>query len=203
MKKQMLILVAVYLIGNYGYAQTAFAITPDTNLYAYVPNPTFPFGRPNPAAPPQIKDYHELIGICDCISITRNQDQTWAAPQKMIWQFEYILDGMAVMDKTLKPDGKYSGSIRQFSSDSLRWYVHYFSTASPSASLSTWEGNRQGDKIILNNPQKAPNGMDGIYRIVFSNISENGFNWLGAWMTPDASFVYETWKIDCVKRQSE
>ena len=72
---------------------------------AYEPNEQYPFGRPHPDAPEQSKDWHELIGICDCVSEARNADQTWAAPQKMTWKFKYILNGNGVQDQTIKDDG--------------------------------------------------------------------------------------------------
>jgi hypothetical protein len=82
--------------------------------FSYEPSSEFPFGRPNPEAPEQIKDFEPLIGECDCISVTRNADQSWADPVPMVWRFKYIMNGLAIQDETLKEDGTYSGSIRQF-----------------------------------------------------------------------------------------
>ncbi|WP_421872945.1 hypothetical protein [Marinoscillum sp.] len=155
------------------------------------------FGKPHPDAPNEIRDYQQLIGTCNCQSYSRNPDKSWAEPVDMTWTFKYIMDGMAVQDETIKEDGKHSGSIRQFHPDSARWYVHYYSSAAPTASLATWEGGMENDEIILYRPQKAPNGMDGFYKIRFHDINDSGFKWVGAWVSPDERFVYETWKIDC------
>ena len=178
------------------FAQSLFS------QYNYKPNSKFPFGQPNPEAPKEIKDFAPLIGLCDCKSESRKADQLWAEPVNMTWEFKYIMNGMAVQDETLKEDGKHSGSIRQFSKDSSRWYVHYYSSATPTTILSTWEGNKKDDKILLYRPQKAPNGMDGFYRISFYDISEDGFKWLGEWVNKDESFAFPTWKISCKKRKS-
>jgi hypothetical protein len=78
--------------------------------------------------------------------------------------------------------------------------VHYYTTAVPRPSLSTWEGNKINDQIILYRSQKSPGGRDGFYKITFYNIKDDGFNWLGEWVNPDESFKYPTWKIDCKKR---
>ena len=175
------------------------------SLYAqdtYEPSEQYPFGRPNPDAPEQIKDWKELIGICDCISQSRNPDRSWAPEQKMSWEFKYIMNGNGVQDQTIKEDGSNSGSIRQFIADSTRWYVHYYSNKSPTTVLSAWEGNRKGDAIILYRKQKAPNGMDGFFKINFTDISENGFNWLGEWVNTAETFSYPTWKIRCTKRKN-
>jgi hypothetical protein len=159
------------------------------------------FGKPNPNAPAEITDYKELIGINDCTSQRRKADGTWPEPQKISWTFKYILDGMAVQDETYKPDGAHAGSIREYSKEDKKWYVHFYSTPSKaSKQLSTWEGNRTGNEMILLREQKAPNGADGYYKIRFYNISPEGFDWLGAWVSKDESVVFETWKIGCRKR---
>ena len=75
------------------------------------------------------------------------------------------------------------------------------SSATPT--LSSWEGGKIGEDIILYREQKAPNGMEGYYKITFKEITESGFNWLGEWVTLDESFKYPTWKIYCTKRKQD
>jgi ketosteroid isomerase-like protein len=169
-------------------------------LVNYGPSPENPFGKINPEAPKETADYEDLIGLCDCISTTRNADQSWNKPQKMTWKWSYIMNGFAVQDETIKEDGNHSGSIRQFNADSSRWYVHWYSNTSPSAKFPTWEGGKRGDSIVLYNEQKAPNGVDGYFRITFSEISESGFEWLGEWVNLPETFSFPTWKISCKKR---
>lgn len=171
--------------------------------HAYEPSAEYPFGRPNPEAPEQIKDFQPMIGECKCSSVMRNQDQTWAEPTTMIWRFKYIMNGMAVQDETLK-DGLYAGSIRQFIADSSRWYVHYYSFPGATTSLPTWEGNLTDEgKIILYKDQTAPNGMEGKYKITFYDMSDKGYKWIGEWVTPDESFSYPTWKIECFREEQD
>lgn len=161
------------------------------------------FGSPNSNAPKAIKDYQELIGLCDCTSYSRLPDGAWADGVAMTWEFKYIMDGMAVQDETIKADGKHSGSIRQFNADSALWYVHYYASASNSPALPSWQGTPRDTNIVLYREQKAPNGTDGFYRLTFSEISDQGFNWQGAWVSVDESYVYPTWKIDCKKRNTQ
>ena len=188
--KISLCLLLVLFATAFNYAQN----------YNYEPSPEHPFGLPNPEAPQQILDFAPLIGECHCQSVSRKADQTWAEPVDMIWRFKYIMNGVGVQDETLKSDGKHSGSIRQYIADSSQWYVHYYSSGAPSVTLPAWEGNKneKGD-IVLYNDQKAPNGMEGFYKITFSEINETGFKWLGEWVTKDESFSFPTWKIDCIK----
>jgi hypothetical protein len=162
-----------------------------------------PFGKAHPEAPQQIKDFAPLIGECDCKSLARKQDQTWQEkPTEMIWRFKYIMDGKAVQDETLKADGIHSGSIRQFNKDSLRWYVHYYSSNIAVPQLPVWEGNKKEDgKIILYRAQKSPSGLAGFYKISFYDISEEGFKWLGEWVNEKETVAFPIWKIDCKKRK--
>ncbi|ULC60282.1 hypothetical protein MBM09_04655 [Flaviramulus sp. BrNp1-15] len=88
--------------------------------YDYEPSKEFPFGRPNPEAPEQIKNYEAIIGVCHCKSTRKKQDGTWTDPVDMTWKFKYILNGTAIQDETLKADGAHSGSIRQYVADSSR-----------------------------------------------------------------------------------
>ncbi|QBA64813.1 YybH family protein [Muriicola soli] len=184
----LLILTSQFTIGQYEYDVSA----------------QHPYGLPNPEAPKELLDFAPLIGECDCTSISRNQDQSWAEPVDMVWRFKYILNGYGVQDETLKADGKHSGSIRQYVKDSTRWYVHYYSSGSPSTILPAWEGNKSEDgNIVLYREQKAPNGLDGFYKITFSEINANGFKWLGEWVNKEETFSFPTWKIDCKKRKDQ
>ncbi|NNC81972.1 MAG: hypothetical protein HKN79_00205, partial [Flavobacteriales bacterium] len=133
-----------------------------------------------------------------CRSVMRIDQNTWADTVDMVWRWKYIMNGQAVQDETFKADSTYAGSIRQFNPDSAMWYVHYYSAATPTARLPSWEGYLHEDgKIILYQDQKAPNGMDGKYKITFYNITEAGYDWLGEWVTPDETFSYPTWRIYC------
>jgi len=179
---------------------TIFYVSQARGQYNYESSNEHPYGQLNPEAPEQLADYGKMIGICDCKSERRTQDGGWAAPVDMTWEFRYIMNGMAVQDLTLKADGVHSGSIRQYNTDSASWYVHYYSTAAATPQLASWSGGKQGDDIILYKEQKAPNGMDGFYKINFTNITNKGFNWLGEWVSTDESFKHQTWRISCLKR---
>lgn len=168
--------------------------------YDFEPSREYPFGRANPEAPEEINDYQALIGICDCKSFKIGKNNVWQTPVDMSWEFKYIMNGMAILDQTLKEDGIHSGSIRQYNADSNKWYVHYYTTALASPKFRVWEGGKRGDEIILYSNQKSPNGLDGFYKIRFYNISPDGFNWLGSWVNMDESIVFPTWKIECKKR---
>lgn len=170
--------------------------------YDYEPNEKQLFGKLNPAAPPQTANFEPLMGISTCKSQSRAADGSWNKEINMLWKWKYVMNGMAVQDETLKEDGFHSGSIRQFNADSAKWYVHYYASATPLPSLPTWEGAKVTDKkIVLYKEQKAPNGVDGYFRLTFSEISVKSFNWIGEWVNTDETFAFPTWKITCIKKQ--
>ncbi len=166
------------------------------------PNNKHPYGKLAPNTPAALADFAPMIGTCDCRSLKRLSQTEWADTVNMVWSYKYIMNGWAVQDESWDETGSYNSSIRQYIPDSSSWYVTFFSAKTPSSAPSTWVGSKTADgKILLNRPQKAPNGMEGKYRITFYDITEDGFSWEGAWTTPDESFVYKTWKIWCTKRK--
>ena len=170
--------------------------------YIFEPSYKYPFGAPHPDMPAAFLDYAPMIGECDCKSVTRIDQNTWGDTVAMTWRFKYIMNGMAIQDETLKADGAHSGSIRQYVADSAKWFVHYYNSSKPSSTLGTWEGNMNEEgNMVLYREQAAPNGTEGFYKIIFSDISNEGFNWLGQWVSKDESFSYPTWKIFCKKRR--
>lgn len=166
--------------------------------FEYKESKGFPYGKPNPNAPKQIKDYQPFIGTCDCLSYRRGPDGNWLEGVSMTWTFKYIMNGMAVQDNTLKADGIHSGSIRQYNVDSSQWNVSYYSSvATASTALPLWTGNRENDKIVLYKEQASPQGVAGFSRLTFSNWSEEGYQWVGEWVDTNETIVFPFWKIDC------
>ncbi|MEP1097249.1 MAG: hypothetical protein ABJG78_19190 [Cyclobacteriaceae bacterium] len=171
--------------------------------YDYSPTAKNPFGKLNPDAPKEVADYKDLIGICDCKSVKRIDRDNWADTVDMKWTYKYILNGLAVQDETLKSDGTHGGSIRQYNVDSSMWYVHFYTSSVSAPALPAWGGGMKDGEIVLYRDQLAPNGMEGFFRITFSDISKQGFNWNGAWTSKDESIIYPTWRIFCSKTEDE
>ena len=167
---------------------------------SYEPSEENPFGNINPDAAIQITDYRPMIGFCDCKNSRRGQDGTWPDTTDKVWLFEYALNGTAIQDHTWE-DGIYATSIRQFHVDSNVWVVSYSAFPGVSTKRGVWIGGKVGDDIILEKPQKAPNGMDGISRLTFYNISDHGFDWKGEWVNDEQGIVFPFWKIWCKKRK--
>lgn len=170
--------------------------------YPYEVSASYPFGRLNPAGPPQLQDFGHLTGEYRCKSTSRKSQQEWNETQEIIWRWKYIMNGLGIQDETLKPDGSHSGSIRVSDTDSLTWRVHYYTNSTTLPVLSAWTGGLQdnGD-IVLTRNQVSPNDLEGFYRITFSAIREEGFEWLGEWVHKEETFVYPTWRISCLRSE--
>jgi hypothetical protein len=179
-----------------------------SNLYSqsleskYEPNIDHPYGLPNPASPMQLLDYKDLIGVCDCVSVRKNPDQTWGDSVAMRWEWRYVLNGTAVQDITYRADNSSSSSMRQYNADSASWYVTYFNSLQNSAKPNTWSGglDENGD-MVLKVSQKAPNGLEGHSILSFKNISKEGFNWTADWEAINGNFRTTYWEINCRKRK--
>ena len=167
----------------------------------FEPSVTNPFGLPNPDALEGVRDFHPMIGICDCRSVQRNPDGSWQDTLDMIWKFKYIMNGFAVQDEVWRENDLYAGSIRMYHPDSAQWAVTFFSYPSVAWSPKTWHGGKSDTEIVLKAPQTAPNGMEGMSRLTFYDMTEKGFRWKGEWIKDDDSIVYPFWTIDCEKRQ--
>lgn len=196
MKTSTLVSILVFLL----FALQSSSVSEAQSIYTNEPSLENRYGVSNADAPKKILDYADLIGKCNCKSVSRINQTEWADTVAMTWEFKYIMNGMAIQDQTLKADGSHSGSIRQFNSDSSRWYVHYYSSSVAIPAMSVWEGNKnENGDIVLYKNQPSPSGAEGFYKIIFSNISKEGFDWTGAWVSKDESISYPTWKIFCKK----
>ena len=169
--------------------------------FQYAVSPKQPYGAYNPEAPEQLKDFDPMIGSNICESVQRNQHGSWQDTTSVNWEFKYIFDGKAVQDITWKEDGNHTSSIRQFNADSSKWAVTFFSANNANFNPPSWYGGKtENGNIVLTRPQPAPgSGTPGTNRLTFSNITEQGFDWIGEWISEDESIVYPYWKIYCTK----
>ncbi|MGJ8662054.1 MAG: hypothetical protein ACSHWU_00320 [Marinicella sp.] len=177
---------------------TAYSLN-STVTYEYSANEAHPFGQYNPSAPAELLVFSPLIGQAHCQSVSRIDQNNWAEPVEMLWTFRYVLNGTAVQDDTLKSDHTHSGSIRQFNAESNKWHVYYYTSRAVPDELPVWTGGSQGGDLVFWRAQKAPNGMEGFYRLTFYDISEMGYKWMGVWVDQNKTIEYPTWKIACHK----
>jgi len=166
----------------------------------FEPSEAYPFGRPNPEAPPELAQFHFMVGKNDCTEERRNgQADEWLSDRRT-WDARYFLNGFAILDSG-RSGGASNGNLRLFDTGTGQWHVHFFSM--PNYGSGIWSGGMEGENMVLRQPQKAPGtDVDGVSRLTFSNISEQGFDWTGEWVSTDGSFVFPFWRIRCRKVQS-
>ena len=165
--------------------------------FNYESSNVYPFGRYNPEAPEQVKDFEPMIGICQCRSVQRNPDGSWQDTIDMLWKFKYILNGTAVQDETWKANKMYATSIRQFHQDSQQWVVSYNAYPGVSTTSKVWLGKKEAERIVLKQPFQTPNGMDGYSVLQFYDMTRDGYRWKGEWIKDDNTITYPFWYIDC------
>ncbi|MEM7016630.1 MAG: hypothetical protein AAF512_04730 [Pseudomonadota bacterium] len=166
-----------------------------TDETSFAPDAQHPFGRMNPAAPPETAQFAFMIGNNDCTEERRNSSGEWTKGTRS-WDAYYDMNGFAIRDGG--SSGKASNAnIRAYDVKEKQWHVTFFSM--PTYSSGLWKGGKKGDKIVLKQPQKAPNGMDGSSRLTFFNMTDEGFDWIGEWVSENGSIVYPFWKISCQK----
>ena len=91
MKKNVLALCMILILG------ISFLSAQDIESeFNFVGSELNPFGKYNPEAPDQVKDFEPMVGVCDCQSIRRNPDGTWQDTLSMVWKFKYIMNGFVL-----------------------------------------------------------------------------------------------------------
>ena len=186
---------------------SAFLLLLSTNALArenaleFEPNTEHPFGRPNPAAPKELSQFAFMIGNNNCTEKRRTPGSDNWVESKRTWDAHYALNGMAIMDSG-RSGNSTNGNIRAFDTATGLWHVTFFSM--PIYGSGVWKGKVEDGKIVLKQPQKAPGtDFDGISKLTFSNISNQGFNWNAEWISEDGSVVYSFWEIRCKKSTDE
>ncbi len=149
----------------------------DRNEYSfgkYDPSEKNPFGLPNPEAPPELQQFAFMIGEFDTEEHIRNQDGTWRK-SKATWNARYFLNGYGIMDYYWNEEEAFATTnIRIYNTNEKAWYVTFFRGPGNGVADGPWIGRMEGKDMVLWKGDET-NGT----RLTFSNISENGYDWIG------------------------
>jgi len=151
----------------------------------FAPSPAYPFGRPNPDAPPELAQFAFFVGEFDCIDTIRQADGTRVS-FPAIWNARYFLNGFGIQDHYWTPRF-FTSNIRIFDPESKIWKVAFFRM--PGYQSSRWEGKKVGEEIHIRNEGRT----DGP-ALTFHNISEGGFDWHSGGGDPG-------WTSSCKRRR--
>ncbi|NNE67561.1 MAG: hypothetical protein HKN33_13435 [Pyrinomonadaceae bacterium] len=138
----------------------------------YEPNASYPFGRMNPSAPPETKQFAFMIGAFDCTDEILNRKTGKWTKMPAIWNARYFLNGYGIQDQYWSPAFSTS-NIRIFDAKDKKWKVTFFRMPgySPSTAVS---GEMEGKKLVMRTGTKTNGGS-----YTFYNISDKGFDWVG------------------------
>jgi len=164
---------------------------------SYEPSVDYPFGRINPDAPAELQQFSFMVGRNDCSEERLNNASGEWDPGSRTWDAHYYLNGNAIRDVG-RSGAATNGNIRVYDAATGQWHVTYFST--PVYGSGVWSGGVVEDRIELEQAQKAPGtDIDGINRLTFFDINDEGFQWKGEWVSLDGSVVFPYWRISCRK----
>ena len=194
------LLLLLFLLGALSACQTNAVDSGRVGALSYDPGGAYPYGRPHPDAPGELQQFAFMIGSNDCREERLNNATGEWVEGFRTWDAYYFINGNAIRDSG-RSGAATNGNVRIYDSASQQWQVTYFST--PVYGSGTWSGGMVEDRIELERPQKAPGtDIDGVNRLVFFDISNEGFQWRGEWASLDGSAVFPFWRLQCHKVDS-
>lgn len=165
---------------------------------AYGPSPSYPYGRPNPAAPPELQQFDFMVGEFDCQEGTRWPDGSWNEFWA-IWNARYFLNGHGIQDVYWNPM-RSTSNLRIFDPKGGRWKVTYFQM--PGYFSGVWEGKKEGDNMVVRRKIAPVEGKQRTSRLTFSNIHPGGYDWIGETVTEgDEENARAFWRSSCQRRR--
>ncbi len=168
------------------------------SLTRYEPNPAYPFGRPNPDAPPELAQFDFMIGEFDCIDEIRSPDGKWNRTVA-IWNASYFLNGHGIQDQYWC-DTFATSNIRIFDPERGKWFVNFVMMPSQRVGAGQHIGSQveteDGPTMVM--WAGAPDRKNGS-RLTFYDITDNGFEWVAESIRNGQATP--TWKSSCRRRK--
>jgi len=158
--------------------------------FDYEASLAYPFGRLNPKAPPETKQFSFMIGEFDCEDLIYSpQNKSWFK-MKTSRKAEYILNGNVIQDKNWTPLWTTS-NMRAFDPKTNQWHVTYFKTPYSSA---VWKGGLEGKDIVLSQDRGK-----SISQLSFFNIGKNEYSWKAENVVDGKAT--KSWEFTCKRRR--
>ena len=170
---------------------TAFSQSPKplASQDDYEANSAYPFGRLNPEAPSETKQFSFIVGVFDCKDRILNPANGQWFDMNAVRRAEYVLNGHAIQDKNYN-NVLVSTNIRIFDPQKKEWIVSYFKAP---FGVGVWKGKFSGNKVELFQGNEKSGS-----RLSFFNYSEKGYNWKGETLKDGKSSVF--WEFRCTRR---
>jgi len=192
LKKSIFLLVfaALSMSGFAQKAETSKLQTIPSAPIEYEASPAYPFGRLNPKAPPETKQFSFLIGEFDCEDrIYSSRNKKWFK-MNTVRKAEYVLNGHVIQDKNWTPLSNTS-NMRAYDPKTKQWYVTYFKTPYSSA---VWKGGMKGKSIVLIQARGKTTS-----RLSFFDIEKDRYSWKAENVTDGKTTM--NWIFTCQRRR--
>jgi len=169
------------------------------SLNDYGPSSEYPFGRYNPNAPIELKEFEFMIGNFDRTdSLFDQKSGKWNVFKNNEWNTKYIMNGHAILDQSWNVDNQIAASnLRYYDTKKKKWVISWWSNNNNGTPLVS-EGIKEGDQFIFRNERKLPNGKTSVQEYIFYDISENAYKWRGQIYINNKPFTF--WKISCIRK---
>ncbi len=140
----------------------------------YDPSAEHPYGRPHPEAADGLADFAFAIGSWSCLS-HRPQPDGSMKETHLDWRFEYGLNGRSVHDY-FEDEWIRGFGVRLYYPATKTWNVTT-SGVWPNVFSAVWNGGKKDGILVLDQPNKGPNGEDLISRLSFYAVTDRSFEW--------------------------
>ena len=187
----VIMLLSLQLVNTPAQTAAASASPPEVQT-TYEPTPAFPYGRLNPEAPPETKEFAFMIGEFDCVDQIRDAKTGKWLVFPAIWNARYFLNGHGIQDQYWSPRF-FTSNIRIFNVKKKRWIVTFFQMPNYNSS-PPWVGQKKGDDLVM---KKGDNKTGS--RLTFHNIKDWGFDWVGERLIDGRATPF--WKSSCKRRR--
>ncbi len=185
--KSLIIAILITIFVPLSFRQTSVPVDQQDD---YEASPQNPFGRLNPDAPVETKQFAFLIGAFECNDRLLNPANGKWFDMKAIRRAEFVLNGYGIQDKNYT-NILTSTNIRIYDPANKEWVVSYFKAP---FGVGVWKGQFSNGRFeLLQGDTKSGS------RLSFFDISSTGYSWKGESLNDGTARVF--WEFTCTKKK--
>jgi hypothetical protein len=144
----------------------------------FMAGPVHPFGRLNPAAPPETAQYAFMVGVFDCrLEYKAYREGKWVTAKegRAVWTARFTMNGHAIEDEFVDEWGETNINVRLFDPARGKWRILY-ATPAP-ARVSELEASRVDGRMVMVSERTAPGGVNYTERVAFEPRGDAEYRW--------------------------
>lgn len=186
----MKIFTLFFIIASLFTCVSAQTVKSVDSQYDYEANETNPFGKQNPAAPAETKQFDFMIGSFECVDKIRNPADGKFYTLKARRGAEFVLNGYAIQDKNYT-QLQTSTNIRMFDPAKKEWVVSYFKAP---FGIGVWRGKFDEKGVSLWKGDEKSGS-----KLSFFDIKPDEYSWKAEGFKDGKSTM--TWQFTCKRRK--